>query len=152
MTGWRLGWLVSPDEFSEPVQRLCQNLFISAPTAAQHAALKAFDGEVQEELERRRLEFKRRRDFFVPALRALGFGLPLMPQGAFYAYTDISAFGLDSDRFAAELLEREGLAITPGRDFGQYRAAEHVRFTYAKPMQQLEQAIERLRRYIASGA
>lgn len=148
MTGWRLGWLVSPPEHAEAIQRLCQNLFISAPSTAQYAAICAFDQEVRHELERRRLEFKRRRDFFVPALRDLGLKLAILPQGAFYAYADITAFGRDSDRFAAELLDRHGVAITPGRDFGDYRASEHVRLTFAKPLPQLEQAVERLGRFL----
>ena len=148
MTGWRLGWLVSPAEHAEAVQRLCQNLFISAPTAAQHAAQCAFSEEVGAELERRRREFRRRRDFFVPALRELGLKIPLMPQGAFYAYADISGLGGGSDGFAAELLDRQGVAITPGRDFGRHRADQHVRLTFAKPLGQLEEAIERLQRFV----
>lgn len=148
MTGWRLGWLISPPEHAEAIQRLCQNLFISAPSAAQYAALHAFEPEVRDELERRRQAFRRRRDFFVPALRGLGLDVPLMPQGAFYVYADVSGFGRDSDGFAADLLDRQGVAITPGRDFGRYRADEHVRFTFAKPMHQLEQAVERLRRFL----
>lgn len=146
MTGWRLGWLVAPQEYSDAVARLCQNLFISAPTIAQHAALAAFDPETTEELERRRDAFKQRRDFLVPALRDLGFRIPLRPDGAFYIYADVSALTDDSQALAEVLLDRTGVAITPGKDFGHYRAQQHLRFSYAAPLEQLEDAVERLAR------
>jgi aspartate/methionine/tyrosine aminotransferase len=149
MTGWRLGWLVAPAPYQDAVARLCQNLFISAPTLAQHAALAAFEPETRAELERRREVFRERRDFLVPALRELGFGVPVSPGGAFYVYADISALADDSQRFAEALLTQSDVAITPGRDFGSYRQQAHVRFSYAAPMQQLQQAVERLRAWMA---
>ncbi len=90
MTGWRLGWLVVPDALVPVVERLAQNLFICASTVAQHAALACFESESLAEYERRRAEFKVRRDFFVPALNALGLTVPVMPDGAFYAWADCS--------------------------------------------------------------
>jgi aspartate/methionine/tyrosine aminotransferase len=144
MTGWRLGWLVAPEPHLGDITRLCQNLFISAPTVAQYAALEAFSPETTAELNRRRDEFKRRRDFLVPALRELGFAVPLMPDGAFYVYADASPFTADADGFAAQLLERAEVAITPGRDFGRYRCNGHVRFSYANTLEKLALAIERL--------
>jgi aspartate/methionine/tyrosine aminotransferase len=144
MTGWRLGWLVAPEAYGDAVTRLCQNLFISAPTISQHAALAAFEPATLTELEQRRLAFQQRRDFLVPALRQLGFQIPLQPAGAFYVYADVSGLTDDSQGFADQLLEQIGVAITPGRDFGDYRQREHLRFSYAAPLARLQEAVERL--------
>jgi aspartate/methionine/tyrosine aminotransferase len=108
MTGWRLGWLVAPSEYVEAVDRLAQNIFLSAPTPAQYAALSAFGEETRSILEKRRAEFQRRRDYLLPALSRLGFKFPVLPQGAFYLYGDCSAFTDDSFRFAGELWNRQG--------------------------------------------
>jgi aspartate/methionine/tyrosine aminotransferase len=148
MTGWRLGWLVVPDAYLDAVTRLCQNLFIAAPTLAQHAALEAFTPETLAELERRRDAFRERRDYLVPALRELGFGIPVTPEGAFYVYADVSSLTDDAEALAADLLERAEVAITPGRDFGRFRAEAHVRFSYANRLDNLALAVERLRRVI----
>lgn len=149
MTGWRLGWLVAPAAYSDAVTRLCQNLFISAPTLSQHAALAAFEPATLAELEQRRQAFQQRRDFLVPALRQLGFQVPLVPAGAFYVYADASDLTDDSQHFADQVLEQSGVAITPGRDFGDYRQHEHLRFSYAAPLERLEEAMERLRRWLS---
>jgi aspartate/methionine/tyrosine aminotransferase len=149
MTGWRLGWLVVPDAYLDAVAKLCQNLFISAPTVAQYAALAAFEPHTRAELDRRRDEFQRRRDFLVPELRALGFVIPRMPDGAFYVYADVTRFTDNSSALAAELLERIHVAITPGRDFGEFRQREHVRFSYANTRENLEEALRRLVRVLA---
>ena len=148
MTGWRLGWLVAPLEAVEHLDTLAQNLFLSAPTPAQYAALAAFQPQTQTILEHRRQEFQHRRDYLLPALRALGFDIPLEPQGAFYLYANCSRLTEDSFIFATDLLERAGVAITPGIDFGQYKAAQHVRFAYTTSMQQLQLGIERIADYI----
>lgn len=148
MTGWRLGWLVAPEAYGDAVTRLCQNLFISAPTVSQYAALGAFEPATLAELERRRQAFQQRRDFLLPALRELGFRIPLQPAGAFYLYADISGLTDNSQRFADQVLEQTGVAITPGRDFGDYRQREHVRVSYAAPLERLEEAVERLRRWL----
>lgn len=148
MTGWRLGWLVVPDDFLDDITRLSQNLFISASTPAQFAALHAFDEETRVELERRRELFHRRRDYFVPALRELGFVVPLMPQGAFYVYADCSPFSDDSDTFAMQLLQEALVGVAPGKDFGSHRHAQHIRFSYANSMHNLERAIERMDRLL----
>lgn len=148
MTGWRLGWLVAPEAYGDGVARLCQNLFISAPTVSQHAALAAFESATLAELDRRRRAFRQRRDFLVPALRRIGFQIPLQPAGAFYVYADASGLTDDSQDFAEELLEQTGVAITPGRDFGEYRQREHLRFSYAAPLERLEEAVERLRQWL----
>ncbi|KAA1190017.1 pyridoxal phosphate-dependent aminotransferase [Pseudohalioglobus sediminis] len=144
MTGWRLGWLVAPEEAVIEMEKLAQNLFISMSTPAQYAALAGFEPATREILDQRRELFRQRRDFLVPALEALGFGLPCHPQGAFYAYADASRFTRDSQAFCMDLLEQHGVALTPGIDFGHHRADEHVRFSYTTSMEQLERAVERL--------
>ncbi|MCB1864074.1 MAG: aminotransferase class I/II-fold pyridoxal phosphate-dependent enzyme [Chromatiales bacterium] len=148
MTGWRLGWMVVPDAFIDEITRLTQNLFISASTPAQFAALHAFDGETLDELERRRALFQTRRDFFVPALRELGFSVPLMPQGAFYVYADSSRFSDDSDALAMDMLEKALVGSAPGKDFGAYRHREHLRFSYANSLENIERAVDRMAGYL----
>ena len=148
MTGWRLGWLVVPDAYLDDITRLSQNLFISASTPAQYAALHAFDEETIEELERRRALFQQRRDQFVPALRELGFKVPIDPQGAFYVYADCSRFSDDSDAFALDMLRKALVGTAPGKDFGSYRQNEHIRFSYANSAENLERAVERMARYL----
>lgn len=148
MTGWRLGWLVVPEAYVRQVEKLAQNLFIAAPTLAQHAALAAFGEETLAILEQRRLAFQQRRDFLLPALRELGFGIPVTPQGAFYLYTDCSRFSDDSLRFATELLEKSGVAVTPGIDFGSHLPQKHLRFAYTTSLEKLAEGVARIRRHI----
>lgn len=150
MTGWRLGWLVAPQAAVSELEKLAQNLYISAPTMAQHAALACFEPATLDILEARRAEFARRRDFLLPALRELGFGIALEPEGAFYLYADISAFGGDAFAFCQHMLETQFVAITPGLDFGRYQAGHHVRFAYTQGLPQLEAAVERIARGLQS--
>ena len=150
MTGWRLGWLVVPETLVDVIERLAQNLFICPSVVAQHAALACFEAESLAEYERRRAEFKARRDFFIPALRDLGFEIPVMPDGAFYAWADCSALcqrlGIrDSWDFAFEALQRAHVAVTPGRDFGVAGMERQIRFSTANSMEQLQTAASRLR-------
>lgn len=149
MTGWRLGWLVVPDAYVREVEKLAQNLYIAPSTVAQYAGLAAFDRETLAIAESRRAEFKTRRDFLVPELRRLGFGVPIMPEGAFYVYADCSRFTGDSYAFAFEALEQAGVAFTPGIDFGDYLAGRHVRFTYANSLDNLREGVGRLERWLA---
>jgi len=149
MTGWRLGWLVLPEELVPVVERLAQNLFICPSTVAQCAALACFEPASIAEYERRRAEFKARRDYFVPALNALGLTVPVTPDGAFYAWADCSAacarLGLaDSWDFAFEVMRRAHVAVTPGRDFGSAQTGRFVRFSTASAMDQLTSAVARL--------
>ena len=149
MTGWRLGWMVVPEALVPTIERLAQNLYICASTIAQHAALACFESESIAEYERRRAEFKARRDFFIPALNRLGLAVPVPPDGAFYAWADCSGiaerFGAaDSWDFAFELMRRAHVAATPGRDFGHDQTARFVRFSTANSMAQLREAIERI--------
>ena len=148
MTGWRLGWMVVPERFMRDIEKLAQNLFISPSTPAQYAALAAFTPETIGLLEQRRAEFRRRRDFLAPALATLGFKLSAVPQGAFYIYADCSALTDDSDRFARELLESAGVAITPGLDFGSHAPERHLRFAYTTGIERLQEAADRIRRFI----
>ena len=148
MTGWRLGWIVAPERYMPALDKLAQNVFLAAGTPAQHAALAAFTPEARQELERRRDTFRERRDYLLPALRALGFAIPVVPQGAFYLYADCSRFTDDSERFARELLEQAGVAITPGLDFGRHRARQHVRFSYANTRANLEEGVRRLAEFL----
>jgi len=151
MTGWRVGWLVAPTDYVDAVVRLAQNIFISAGTPAQHAALAALSPEAGVELERRRGVFRQRLDFLLPAVERLGFRVPVRPQGAFYIYADCSAHTDDSFAFARELLEAAGVAITPGIDFGDNAPERHVRFSYATSMENLEEGVRRLREYLGRG-
>jgi len=148
MTGWRLGWLVVPDAYVRHVEKLAQNLFIAAPTLAQYAALAAFNGETLEILEQRKQAFKERRDYLLPALREMGFDIPVNPQGAFYLYADCSRFTNDSFHFATELLEQAGVAVTPGIDFGNYLPEKHLRFAYTTSLENLVEGVERIRRHL----
>jgi aspartate/methionine/tyrosine aminotransferase len=146
MTGWRLGWLVLPDTLVAPVEKLAQNLYICPSTIAQHAALACFEPASIAEYERRRAEFRGRRDYIVPALQSLGFELPVMPDGAFYAWADCGAHAASSWDFCFDLMRRAHVALTPGRDFGHALAARYLRLSFASSMEHLEEAVARLRR------
>jgi aspartate/methionine/tyrosine aminotransferase len=148
MTGWRLGWLVAPPAYVADLDKLAQNLFLAAPTMAQHAALRAFDEDTISILEARRREFQQRRDYLLPALRDIGFDIPVIPDGAFYLYANCSRFSDDSYRFTSRLLEEAGVAITPGTDFGINRPETHVRFAYTTSMENLQEGVRRLREFL----
>jgi len=144
MTGWRLGWLVVPDELVAPIEKLAQNLYICPSTIAQHAALACFEPESIAEYERRRGEFHARRDFLVPALDSLGLTVPVLPDGAFYAWADCSRHAASSWDFCFELMRRAHVAVTPGRDFGRHGSERFLRFSYASSMAHLREAMSRL--------
>ncbi len=149
MTGWRLGWLVIPEKFVRDIEKLAQNLFISASTSAQYAAVAAFEPGTIEILEQRRAEMKRRRDFLVPALESVGLKVPVRPSGAFYIYADCSGLTDDSDRFCRDLLEAVGVAVTPGKDFGLNKPQSHVRLAYANDISRLSEAVDRIRSFLS---
>jgi len=148
MTGWRLGWMVVPEGYVREFEKLSQNIYLSAPTASQHAAIAAFEPATIAILEQRRLEFKVRRDFLLPALRDIGFRIPVVPQGAFYIYADCSALCDDSFVFARDLLEHAGVAITPGLDFGANAASRHVRFAYTSEIPVLAEGVKRIAEFV----
>jgi len=144
MTGWRLGWTVVPELAVESINRLAQNFYISPPTISQYAALAAFDSGTSEILEARRQEFQKRRDFLVAGLKDLGFGINHSPSGAFYVYADISSFTDNCEAFCWDMLREQGVALTPGTDFGLHNAEKYVRFTYTENIPRLQIALERL--------
>jgi len=151
MTGWRLGWAVLPEALVRPFERIAQHLFICPSAIAQHAALAAFLPETLAILEERRLEFEARRNFFVPALERLGLPVPARPSGAFYVYADCSGYDADAKHFSLDLLERAGVAATPGLDFGEHATASHLRFAYTRGIGDLREAVERLGEFLGRG-
>jgi aspartate/methionine/tyrosine aminotransferase len=154
MTGWRLGWMVVPDVLVPAIERLAQNLFICPSTVSQFAALACFENESIAEYERRRAEFRARRDWFIPQLRSMGLDVPVMPDGAFYAWADCSQaarrLGVEGSwDFAFEAMRRAHVAVTPGRDFGHAETSRFIRFSTASSMAQLQEAAARLRTLLA---
>ena len=148
MTGWRLGWIVAPEPLVPVLEKLAQNLYICPSTIAQHAALACFDDATIAIYEERRAEFQRRRDFLLPALDELGFRIPVAPDGAFYVYADISRIADDSFAFVRDLLRATGVCLVPGKDFGVAAPQRYVRISYATSLDRLEEAVERMRRYL----
>ena len=148
MTGWRLGWMVVPEAYVSDLDKLSQNIYLSAPTPAQLAALVAFEPATLAICEERREAFRERRDYLVPALSELGFDIPHMPQGAFYVYAGCGRFSRDSHAFALDLLQQAGVAITPGIDFGVHEARTHVRFAYTRPVARLREGVRRISHYL----
>lgn len=151
MTGWRLGWLVVPESLVPVMDRLAQNLFLAAPTIAQHAAIAAFEPAVMATLEDRRQQFAERRQMLLSALKKLGFKFPAEPQGAFYLYADCSDWlneqTPDSLSLCRRLLDETGVAITPGHDFGDYQAETHCRFAFTTNIARLQEAVHRLQQF-----
>lgn len=150
MTGWRLGWLVVPEILVPQFEKLAQNLFICASSVAQHAGVACFAPESIAIYEQRKAEFKRRRDYIVPALRELGFKVPVTPDGAFYVYADCTALSDDADRLTIDMLNQAGVVLVPGLDFGPYTARQYIRLSYATSMENLQQAVSRLRDFFAA--
>jgi aspartate/methionine/tyrosine aminotransferase len=149
MTGWRLGWIIAPEPYVRDLEKLAQNLYISPATPSQRAALACFEPATAEIVEQRRRAFEARRDFLVPALRDLGFAVPVMPTGGFFVYADCSRFAEDSERFCRDVLEGAGVAFTPGIDFGVHRARNHVRLAYTIDQRKLEEGVARLRAFLS---
>ena len=148
MTGWRLGWMVVPPSLVRPIQKVAQNIFISPPTVSQYAALAAF--EAVDDLKRMKETYRQRRDFLLPQLRRLGFTVPVDPEGAFYIYTDIGRWGIDSMTFVERALREARVALTPGYDFGSHLAGSHIRFSYANSMERLQEGCKRLEAWLKS--
>ncbi len=146
MTGWRLGWMVVPERLVRPIQKVAQNVFISAPTVAQYGAIAAFDAVVETEAMRK--TYEERRDFLFPRLQAMGFAISALPQGAFFIYANIGRWAKDSMDFGESALTQAKVAVTPGYDFGTHRAGEHVRFSYAADVKRLEEGCRRLQSWL----
>jgi aspartate/methionine/tyrosine aminotransferase len=150
MTGWRLGWLVVPDALVPVIERLAQNLFICPSTVAQHAALACFEADSLRVYEERRAAFKARRDSFIPMLNAMGLTVPVMPDGAFYAWADCrhacQTLGLQGSwALAQHLMQHAHVAVTPGRDFGVHAPENFIRFSTASSIEDLNTAATRLK-------
>ena len=148
MTGWRLGWLVAPPALLPEIEKLNQNLFICASTIAQHAAMACFSEEALTIYAERRAEFKRRRDFLVPAFERLGLRVPVVPDGAFYIYADVSHHSDDSSAFCARMLHEANVVMVPGEDFGRADPRRYIRASYATSFDRLEEAVERMARVL----
>lgn len=142
MTGWRVGWLVVPERLVRPVERLAQNLFISAPAVSQVAALGAFDGI--EELEANKRVYEKNHDLLLAELPKAGFGKIVPADGAFYLYADVGHVTSDSLAFTKRMLLEAGVAATPGLDFDEARGGRFVRFSYAGSTENMAEAARRL--------
>ncbi len=142
MTGWRLGWMVVPEDLLRPIESLAQNLFISPPTLSQRAALATFDcyGELDANVAR----YARNRDLLLEALPKAGFDRLAPADGAFYIYADVSAMTNDSEDFCRRMLQDLGVAVTPGIDFDPGRGNTFVRFSFAGSTEDMAEAARRL--------
>ncbi|WP_411974961.1 pyridoxal phosphate-dependent aminotransferase [Sulfitobacter faviae] len=148
MTGWRVGWMVVPEDQVRVVERIAQNMFICAPHASQIAALAAMDCD--DELQANLAVYRRNRDLMIAGLQEAGFTDIAPPDGAFYVYADVSRFTDDSRAFAAEILEKAGVAVTPGLDFDPARGHKTLRFSYARSTADMEEGIARLKAFMAA--
>ncbi len=148
MTGWRVGWMVVPEDHVRAVERLAQNMFICSPHASQVAALGAMESE--EELQRNLDIYARNRQLMIEGLPRAGFDRFAPPDGAFYIYADVSAHTDDSRAFAAEILDQAGVAVTPGLDFDPKRGHQTLRFSYARATEDIIEGLDRLTRFMSS--
>ena len=148
MTGWRVGWMVVPELYVDAIDRIAQNIFLAPPTISQHAAITALQEDTQVEHDRRRDEFKKRRDFLLPALKQIGFDIAVEPRGAFYIYANCERFTDDSFSWGKQMLDEQGVAITPGIDFGDHHANLHCRFAYTQSLPVLEQAVDKIAAFV----
>ena len=148
MTGWRLGWMIVPEDMVAPVEKIAASLQICAPTLAQHGALACFTDQAMKTFEHRREAFKQRRDYLLPEFERLGIQVPVKPDGAFYIYADISNLGMDSGTFSQRLLLEAGIAAVPGLDFGPAHGGHTMRFSYATGLDRLEEAVARMGKWL----
>jgi len=146
MTGWRLGYVVAPKEFMRPMQKIQQNLFISASSFAQWGAVAGLK-ETEKDVQKMRETYDRRRRFLIPKLKALGFGITVEPTGAFYILANAKRFSKDSYRLAFDILKEAKVAVAPGIDFGT-NAEGYLRFCYANSLENIEEGMRRLERYL----
>lgn len=147
MTGWRVGWVIVPDDLIDACRRVMQNIFIAAPTLSQYAATAALQN--RDDIEMMRQAYGERRTYLLQELPKLGFNIVVEPQGAFYIYADVSSISDDSRRFCWQMLEEAGVAITPGEDFGSYKSARHLRFSYATGLDDIREGIARIRHFLS---
>jgi aspartate/methionine/tyrosine aminotransferase len=148
MTGWRLGYVIAPKEFIRPMQKVQQNLFISANSFVQWAGIAAL-AQTAEDTAKMRAVYNERRKFLVPRLREMGFGIAVEPTGAFYVLANAKHFSSNSYQLAIDILNNANVAITPGIDFGS-NAEGYLRFSYANSLANIQEACDRLERYLTS--
>jgi aspartate/methionine/tyrosine aminotransferase len=146
MTGWRLGYLIAPKEFIRPMQKIQQNLFISAGSFAQWGALAGLK-QAEKDIQKMRETYDQRRRFLIPKLRELGFGITVEPTGAFYVLANAKRFSNDSYRFAFDILKEAKVGVTPGIDFGT-NAEGYIRFSYANSLENIKEGMNRLEKYL----
>ncbi|MCU0723745.1 MAG: pyridoxal phosphate-dependent aminotransferase, partial [Planctomycetes bacterium] len=146
MTGWRLGWVIAPAAYVRPLQKMQQNFFISPASFVQRAGIVALDEE-HPEIPAMIRTYDERRRFLVPELKRLGFGVPVMPRGAFYVFADVRRFTRDCYAFAFEILEKARVAVTPGVDFGRMSEG-YVRFSYAASLERIREGVRRLEAFL----
>lgn len=146
MTGWRLGYVIAPKEFIRPMQKIQQNLFISASSFAQWGALVGLK-EAGEDVQRMKETYDRRRRFLIPRLKGLGFGITVEPTGAFYVLANAKRFSQDSYNLAFDILKEAKVGVTPGIDFGT-NAEGYLRFSYANSLGNIEEGMNRLEKYL----
>ena len=146
MTGWRLGYLIAPKEFIRPMQKIQQNLFISASSFAQWGALAGLN-EAGSDIQKMRETYDGRRRFLIPRLRGMGFGITVEPTGAFYVLANAKRFSNDSYRFAFDILKEAKVGVAPGIDFGT-NAEGYIRFSYANSLENIEEGMKRLEKYL----
>lgn len=152
MTGWRLGWMIVPEDIVPAVEKLAGSLSICPSTLAQHAAITCFTDEAMAIFEKRRLAFKERRDYLLPELERLKLHVPVAPDGAFYIYVDISHYADNSETFARDLLNETGVVVIPGLDFGPEHASRMIRISYATGLDRLKEAIARMEPFLKNRA
>ena len=150
MTGWRIGWMVVPEDLNRPAECLKQNLFISAPTLSQHAALAAFD--CADELDANVARYAANRALLLDGLPAAGFDSFAPADGAFYLYADVSRLSNDSEAFCRQMLVETGIATAPGNDFDKARGGSWLRISFAGPTSDIEEAVDRLREWRGGAA
>jgi len=144
MPGLRIGWMVLPPHLIKPAEAIAQNLYLSAPTLSQYAALEAFDYDY---LATVKAEYRRRRDFLYSELKEI-FKIDAKPDGAFYLWCDISKYAYDAVDFSYELLHKLHIAVTPGVDFGKNNTQTKLRFAYTKDKEHMQEGIKRLKEYL----
>lgn len=146
MTGWRLGYVIAPDEFVRPMQKIAQSFFISACGFVQHAGIAALRYAGKDVLNMVET-YNKRRKFMVSGLKKIGFEIPKTPEGAFYVLADARKFNDNSFELALEILNKAKVAITPGIDFGS-GAKGHIRFSYANSLERIKEGMERIEEFL----
>lgn len=149
MTGWRLGYVIAPPSLVRPMQKIQQNLFISAGAFVQYAGIAALQ-QSWPDVQRMVEMYNQRRQVILAGLRDIGFGVPYDPTGAFYVFADATRFGRDSYTLAFDILERAKVAVAPGIDFGR-NGEGYLRFSYANSLENIHEALRRLKQYLVHG-